>query len=246
MIELGYTPVDAYADVGELITEGTKQLIDAMAVGLDVRFGSVVTAVTRSDDAVSVTLADDGQLEASVAIMALPLNVWADVAFDPPLASAKIRAAAERHPGEVSKVIAIVRGAPDGYLGVGWGTPVNAGFISKPAGDGALFVGFSVQDRVDLSDEGAVAAAVRAHVPDAEVVRTAGHDWVTDPFSKGTWLAVPPTWFSDGTFEQLREPEGRLLFAGSDVAGEGAGWIEGAVGSGRVAASGAAELLGRS
>jgi hypothetical protein len=143
-------------------------------------------------------------------------------------------------------VIAIVRGAPDGYLGVGWGTPVNAGFISKPAGDGRLFMGFSVQDRVDLSDEAAVGAAVRAHVPDAEVVQTAGHDWVTDPFSKGTWLSVPPTWFSDGTFEQLREPEGRLLFAGSDVAGEGAGWIEGAVGSGREAATGAAGLLGRS
>ncbi len=246
MIELGYTPVDAYADVGELITEGTKQLVDAMAVGLDVRFGSVVEAVARADDGVSVTLADGGRLEAPVAIVALPLNVWADIAFDPPLATAKIRAATARHPGEVSKVIAIVRGAPDGYLGVGWGTPVNAGFVSKPAGDGALFMGFSVQDRVDLSDEGAVASAVRAHVPDAEVVRTAGHDWVTDPFSKGTWLAVPPPWFSDGTFEQLREPEGRLLFAGSDVAGEGAGWIEGAVGSGREAATGAAELLDRS
>jgi monoamine oxidase len=103
-----------------------------------------------------------------------------------------------------------------------------------------------VQDRVDLADAAAVSDAVRAHVPDAEVVRTAGHDWVTDPFSKGTWLAVPPTWFSDGTFEQLREPEGRLLFAGSDIAGEGAGWIEGAVGSGREAAADAAALLGRS
>ena len=246
MIELDYTPVDAYADVGELITKGTKRLIDAMAVGLDVRFGSVVTAVSRHDDGVSITLADDRRLEAAVAIVALPLNVWSDVVFDPPLATAKIRAATERHPGEVSKVVAIVRGAPDGYLGAGWDTPINAGFISKPAADGQLFMGFSVGYRVDLSNEGAVAAAVRAHVPDAEVVRTAGHDWVTDPFSKGTWLAVPPTWFSDGTFEQLREPEGRLLFAGSDVAGEGAGWIEGAVGSGREAAAAAAELLGRS
>jgi monoamine oxidase len=103
-----------------------------------------------------------------------------------------------------------------------------------------------VQDRVDLGDDAAVAAAVRAHLPDAEVVRTSGHDWVTDPFSKGTWLAVPPPWFSDGTFEQLREPEGRLLFAGSDIAGEGAGWIEGAVGSGRDAAGAAAAILGRS
>jgi len=246
MIELEYTPVDAYVDLGELITDGTKALIDAMADGLEVRFGSVVTSVGTDDASVVVTLTDGSRLEAPTAIVALPINVWADVAFDPPLAAPKQRAATERHPGEVSKVVAIVRGAPAGYLGAGWHTPVNAGFVPKSSAGDQLFMGFSVQDRVDLADAAAVSGAVRAHVPDAEVVRTAGHDWVTDPFSKGTWLAVPPKWFSDGTFEQLREPEGRLLFAGSDIAGEGAGWIEGAVGSGREAAADAAALLGRS
>lgn len=246
MIELEYTPVDAYVDLGELITDGTKSLIDAMAEGLDIRFGSVVTAVAASDASVAVTLADGSRLEAATAIVALPLNIWADIAFDPPLAGPKQAAATQRHVGEVSKVIAIVRGAPAGYLGAGWGTPVNAGFVPKGGEDQQLFMGFSVQDRVDLGDDAATAAAVRAHIPDAEVVQTGGHDWVHDPYSKGTWLAVPPTWFSDGTFERLREPEGRLLFAGSDIAGEGAGWIEGAVGSGREAAAAAASLLGGS
>jgi monoamine oxidase len=246
MIELDYTPVDAYADLGELITDGTKALIDAMAGGLDIRFGSVVTSVETTDARVAVTLADGARIESPTAIVALPLNVWADIAFDPPLAAPKRKAATERHPGRVSKVLAIVRGAPEAYLGAGWNTPVNAGFVPKPSGDTELFMGFSVQDRVDLRDEMAVAAAVRAHVPDVEVIQTAGHDWVTDPYAKGTWLAVPPTWFSDGTFARLREPEGRLLFAGSDIAGEGAGWIEGAVGSGREAAAAARALLGRS
>ena len=66
----------------------------------------------------------------------------------------------------------------------------------------------------------------------ATVTTSGGHDWVGDRFSKGTWLSVPPTWFSDGTFDALAVPEGRLAFAGSDIAPEGAGWIEGAVGSG--------------
>ncbi|HJX06897.1 MAG TPA: FAD-dependent oxidoreductase, partial [Actinomycetota bacterium] len=244
MIELDYTPVDAYVDLGELITNGTKALIDAMGEALEIRFGSVVTAVATGQAGVTVTLTDGSRLKAPAAIVALPLNIWADVEFDPPLAPAKQKAATERHPGEVSKVIAVVRDAPAGYLGAGWNTPVNAGFVPKPSDEGQLFMGFSVQDRVDLDDAAAVTAAVRAHVPEADVVQTAGHDWVTDPFSKGTWLAVPPRWFSDGTFEQLREPEGRLLFAGSDIAGEGAGWIEGAVGSGREAAAAAAALLG--
>jgi monoamine oxidase len=169
------------------------------------------------------------------------LNVWADIAFDPPLAEPKRRAAGQRQPGQVSKVLAIVDGAPDSYIGMGWDTPINAGFVLRPAGDARLFMGFSVQDRVDLSDQTAVAAAVNVHLPEATVTTTGGHDWVSDRFSQGTWLSTPPTWFSDGTFEALAVAEGRLAFAGSDIAPEGAGWIEGAVGSG---VNAAAHLLG--
>ena len=238
MVELDYTPIDVFLDLGELFTDGTKSLIDAMAGGLDVRFGSVVTRVDHREDRVTVSLADGSSLTAPVAVVALPLNLWADVTFDPPLAEPKRAAASRRHPGEVSKVLAIVRDAPATYLGAGWATPINAGFVTKAAGDDArLFMGFSVQPRVDLADAEAVTAAVHAHLPDAEVVTTAGHDWIGDPYANGTWLSTPPTWFSDGTFEALTEPEGRLAFAGSDIAREGAGWIEGAIASGIVAAA---------
>ncbi|MGE5225710.1 MAG: flavin monoamine oxidase family protein [Planctomycetaceae bacterium] len=244
MVELDYGPVDAYLETGELFADGTKSLIDAMAEGLDVRFGSAVRRVEHDDEGVRVTLDDGAPLEASAAIVALPLNVWADVAFDPPLATPKQRAAGERHVGEASKVLAVVRGAPASFLGMAWGTPINAGFVTKPTPDGGrLFMGFSAQDRVDLSDHDAMARAVRAHLPGATVVATDGHDWVRDPYAKGTWLAIPPGWFSDGTFEALGEPEGRVAFAGSDIASEGAGWIEGAVGSGIAAAASVGRLL---
>jgi monoamine oxidase len=241
MVELDYSPAEVFVDVGELLTDGTKSLIDLMAAGLDVRFGTVVTHVAHDDGGVSVTLEDGTTVRAEAAVIALPLNVWADITFDPPLAEAKRRAADRRQPGQVSKVLAIVEGAPDTYIGLGWDTPINAGFVLRPAGDGRLFMGFSVQDRVDLSNRDAVAAAVKAHLPEATVTTTGGYDWVSDRFSQGTWLSTPPTWFSDGTFEALAVPEGRLAFAGSDIAPEGAGWIEGAVGSG---AGAAAHVLG--
>jgi monoamine oxidase len=236
MVELEYGPADAFTDVGELLTDGTTSLIDPMAAGLDVRFGAVVTHVAHDDDGVTVSLEDGRRLRAEAAVIALPLNVWADITFDPPLAEAKRRAADRRHPGQVSKVLAIVHGAPETYLGVGWNTPINAGFVLLPAGDGRLFMGFSVQERLDLADHESAAAAVGAHLPEATVATTGGHDWIGDRFSRGTWLTVPPTWFSDGTFDALALPEGRLAFAGSDIAPEGAGWIEGAVGSGAAAA----------
>jgi monoamine oxidase len=237
MVELGYSPADVFVDVGELLADGTKSLIDPMAEGLDIRFGSVVTRVAHTDDGVTVTLEDGTTVRAEVAVIALPLNVWSDVEFDPPLADAKRRAAARKHPGQVSKVLAIVQDSPETYIGAGWNTPINAGFVLRPADDGRLFMGFSVQDRVDLADHDAVAAAVNAHLPTATVTTTDGYDWVSDRFSQGTWLSTPPTWFSDGTFEALAVPEGRLAFAGSDIAPEGAGWIEGAVGSGVDAAA---------
>jgi monoamine oxidase len=236
MVELRYSPVDVFVDVGELLADGTKSLIDPMANGLDIRFGAVAASVAHDGKGVRVSLDDGTTVRALAAVVALPLNVWADVAFDPPLADAKRRAADRRHPGEVSKVLAIVRGAPSSYIGAGWNTPINAGFVLRPAGNDRLFMGFSVQDRVNLADHAAVTAAVNAHLPDASVTTTDGYDWVGDRFSRGTWLAVPPTWFTDGTFEALSAPEGRLAFAGSDIAREGAGWIEGAIGSGIAAA----------
>jgi monoamine oxidase len=246
MVELDYSPANVFVDIGELLSEGTKSLIDPMADGLDVRFGSVVTAMRQDTEGVTVSLADGASLRASAVVVALPLNLWSAVTFDPPLAEPKRRAAASGHVGAVSKVLAIVRGAPETYIGAAWGTPINAGFVTKAAGDGRLFMGFSVQDRVDLADHEAVSAAVRAHLPGAEVLTTAGHDWVNDPYAKGTWLGTPPTWFSDGTFEALCEHEGRLAFAGSDIAAQGAGWIEGAVGSGVSAAAYAQGLLAAS
>ena len=232
MVELDYSPAEVFIDVGELLSDGTKSLIDPMASGLDIRFGTVATHVAHDDDGVTVTLEDGSLVRAAAGVIALPLNVWADIAFDPPLADAKRRASDQGHVGQVSKVLAVVKGAPQSYIGVGWNTPINAGFVLRPAGEDRLFMGFSVQDRVNLADHDAVAAAVNAHLPEATVTTSGGHDWVGDRFSKGTWLSVPPTWFSDGTFDALAVPEGRLAFAGSDIAPEGAGWIEGAVGSG--------------
>jgi monoamine oxidase len=243
MIELDYSPIDAYVEVGELFTNGTKSLIDAMAVDVDVRFGAVVTHVSQDEQGVVVTLADGGTIQSDAVIVALPLNLWGDVKFDPPLAPPKERAASERQPGQVSKVVAAVRGAPETFVGMGWDTPINAGFVTIPTKDGQLFMGFSVQPRVDLTDHDAVAKAVNAHLPEATVVATDGHDWVSDPYSKGTWLATPPGWFSDGTFDALMTPEGRVAFAGSDITPEGTGWIEGAVASGSAAGAYMVELL---
>ena len=51
----------------------------------------------------------------AAAIVALPLHVWVDVAFDPPLGEVKRRAAVSGHAGASTKVFAIADGAPAGH-----------------------------------------------------------------------------------------------------------------------------------
>jgi monoamine oxidase len=48
---------------------------------------------------------------------------------------------------------------------------------------------------------------------------------------------------TDGTMDALAAREGRLSFAGGDVAAVGAGWIEGALSSGKAAAMETRERL---
>jgi monoamine oxidase len=54
-------------------------------------------------------------------------------------------------------------------------------------------------------------------------------------------LSWPPGWAAEIASE-LGRPKGRLAFAGSDIAIEGAGYIEGAIVSGRHAAAAIATL----
>lgn len=243
-VDTGYRLDHAWTDVGVTFEDGTIALVEVLADGLDVRLGHVARHVRRETREVEVSIDGDTVLRAAAAILAIPLNCWRDVTFDPPLDASKVRAAASGQPGHSSKVLAVTRGVPAGLAAVGWDTPLQAMVSLRPVGDDRqLLIGFSGHGRVDATDPIAVTAAVRAFVPDAEVVAHGGHDWSADPYARGTWCALPPGWMTDGTFDALEQPEGRLLFAGGDISADGAGWIEGAIASGHLAATTAIGLL---
>ena len=79
-------------------------------------------------------------------------------------------------------------------------------------------------------------------IPHADVVSTDAHDWNADEFSQGTWMAYRPGQVMRHA-AGLQRPEGRLTFAGSDLAWGWAGWIDGAVESGHRAARAVTEML---
>src|SRR5262245_31446748 len=82
MTTLRYAPADGWTTLAERI-----------GAELDVRRGAEVTAIRQDADHVVATLADGSTVEAAHAIVALPVNVLPDVAFDPPLPAATAEAA---------------------------------------------------------------------------------------------------------------------------------------------------------
>ena len=145
--------------------------------------------------------------------------------------------------GHATKIWALVRNMGGNFYGVGWDTKIKwlATEYSTPQGD--LLVGFGTSpEELDVTDSSAVADAIHEFLPDAEVVSTDSHDWNADEFSQGTWMAYRPGQVMRHA-SALQRPEGRLTFAGSDLASGWAGWIDGAIESGHRAARASVEVL---
>ncbi|WP_460781951.1 FAD-dependent oxidoreductase [Microbacterium shaanxiense] len=150
--------------------------------------------------------------------------------------------------GAAKKLWALVAGLPTKVVGVGeHDAPIDVFFTDYPADEtgmeGDLVVGFSTQERkLDIVDRADVEEAFRRFVPEAGVLKVDGHDWLADPWSKGTWC-TPPAGLLSTYASALESTEDRLVFAGSDISHAFRGWIEGALRTGAVAAARLAAII---
>jgi monoamine oxidase len=234
-----------YVAVSLKLAGGTAWLINALAEDsqADIVVEAPVTHIEAGDDSVTVTARSGERHTARAAVLATPVNTWHELSTNPPLGPAKAAMAQERMAGHATKIWALVRNVKGNFYGVGWDTRIKwlATEYNTPEGD--MLVGFGTSpEELDVTDRAAVADAVREFLPDADVVSTDAHDWNADPFSQGTWMAYRPGQVMRHA-SALPRPEGRLAFAGSDLASGWAGWIDGAIESGHRAARAAGEML---
>ena len=95
--------------------------------------------------------------------------------------------------------------------------------------DDAVLVGFGADStRLDVTDRDAVQRALTVWRDDLEVLEVTGHDWMSDPYSRETWMMNRPNQVTRYLTAQ-QAPEGVLHFAGSDIANLWAGFIDGAI-----------------
>ena len=243
-IDNGYDLDAGWADIGVSFIGGTRRLVEAISAGLDIRLSSVVARVEqgrrRRHGAARGRRGGRG---------ARP--PWSRCRSTSGATSSSIRRspAARRRPARPAIRADRRRSSPSPAT-CPTGSPAAAGeprstrscrwATSRAGGSSRASRRCSCST---LPTVAAVTDAVRAFIPDAEVVAHGGHDWNADRFSRGVWFAEPPGWQRTIGGEDLEAPFGRLAFAGGDIPRTGAGWIEGAVASGGRAALRIRELL---
>jgi monoamine oxidase len=111
-------------------------------------------------------------------------------------------------------------------------------------GGATLIVGFGLARNFDPERPGAVDAAVSRFFPEAKLVAFDWHDWVRDPFARGTWIA-PVLGAEQALAPETWRMTGPLAFASSDISPKDAGYLDAAIISGMRAAEELGRFFGR-
>jgi len=237
----GFDNDPAYSFFASLarIDIGSGGLAQRVADGIadHIRFGEPVAAVTDTGGRVEVATVAGKRYAARRCVLAAPLNTLGDIAFSPALPPALSRLVEEGHTGRCVKVWSKLSGLNHAFA-MGWPGVVECTLkdtVAAPDGERAIMASFGLQpdlavDRADLLQTGLDDLKLSATVEEVY-----GHDWIGDPYSKGTWLALRPGQAADHA--QIKTSWGSVHLAGADVAGVWSGWVDGAIESGRVAAA---------
>lgn len=221
------------------LREGTIELINHMvAEGKPtVRLNTKVVSVEQEGQKVSVKCEDGSVVTAPACVVALPMNCWNDIEWRPGLLPGKKAASAERHVGSGFELHIKLQGKHPSFLGMApSGSPINLIYTDSIRDDHTIMVGMgSSTAALDINDDAEILKAVHSLMPGVKIIESYAYDWNLDPFSKGTWCNYKPNmWSSYG--EAMRKHEGRLIFAGSDIADGWRGFIDGAIETGLRAA----------
>ncbi len=226
---------------------GTQQLSIRMAeeLGDRVQLSTPVRSIRADGDGVVA-----GEVSARRVIVAVPPTLAGRIEYEPVLPSARDQLTQRMPMGSVIKCIAVYDEPfwrDDGLTGQAVSLPGPAQVVfdnTPPNGSPGLIAFLEGKDAREL-----------AGVPEAErreaVLRTfqrlfgrrASHpveyvekDWSAEPYSRGCYAGVlgPGAWTAYGRV--LREPIGRIHWAGTETATRWMGYMDGAIQSGRRAA----------
>jgi monoamine oxidase len=239
----GWNGLVQYRPEGGMVRLLQAILDDAFA---DLRLNSPVASGVDDGRRVHVTTRAGERFCAPVAVVAVPVNAWRMIDFQPGLPRVHEQATTQRVgvpyatklwvrlDGEVGRVYAA------GAEGYPFSTVIP--HTELPGGD-QLVIAFSHDPALDPNDKAQVQAGLRHLIPEATVRDLRSQDWGRDPFSLGAWGMRQPGQLL-AQLPDVQQPHGRVTFATGDIAsGWNGGFIDGAIESGLLAAHQAADAV---
>lgn len=229
---------------GYELKDGTASLINAIREdgGFDIEFNSPVASVDHHDDRVTVTVEGGKKITARAAIVAVPLNVVDSIEFTPGLPEGLAEVAAESQVTRGFKVWMEVKGDPGPWCAFAADHALTWAMTVESNEDRSVMVGFGPDAEAnDPNDLPKMQAALEKLLPGIEVLSCVGHNWLNDPYTRGTWGMLRP-----GQWTKLQKAtlDGPLFLSGSDFADGWAGLIDGGVESGLTQSRRAIRFLG--
>ncbi len=243
---------DEEAGGDALLPGGYDEIARAVAKGLDVRLGHVVTSIDTSGDRALVATSR-GEFGAEAVVVTVPLGVLKaeSIRFTPPLSESKAGAIARLGMGALSKtclrfgsafwpsgteLVDLVPAASrrgqwveslglTGLVGVPALMMFNAGRFAR-----------TVETMTDADVVAGATGALKPAFPDVSApTGLLRSSWSVDPYSLGSYSFIA-VGSSPADRDALAEPEGRRVFAGEACSRDHAGTVHGAYLSGEAAA----------
>lgn len=262
MEQLASTPQGAQQHV---VIGGTQQISERLAqeIGLEyIHLNSPVKTVEQDKQGIRLLIQNEQgktqYIEAQYAIITLPPTLAGRLSYQPPLPAQRDQLTQKIPMGSVIKVMAVYK-SPfwrenhlTGQVASSEG-PIKVIFDNSPK-DGSLGVLLGFLEANDgrqatiLSHEERKKLVIKCFKrffgPQAEEpLQYLEKDWMSDEFSRGCYGGhfPPGVWTSYGP--ALREPVGRIHWAGTETATIWNGYMEGAVRSGKRAAEEVLQVL---
>ncbi|RGP78390.1 flavin containing amine oxidase [Fusarium longipes] len=209
-----------------------------------VLFGTEVTRISQTASKATITTKDGRVLSALRVICTIPLNVLQTVTFEPPLNALKQEALTKGHITGGAKIHYKLRHATPAWSYQGMPpTPLLFAFTdhngTKGKPDGTYCIGFGLNGHLpDIKNSEEIIKAFEQNIgADNKVDGYLAHDWVNDPYSKGTWACWGPS-SSTLYLQELQQSHGRVSFASGDSADGWRGFVDGAIEQGKKVANG--------
>ena len=238
------------------IDGGSVLVAERMAEGLDVRLGQPVEAVEQTASGAAVLTRDGSRYDGARVVVSIPPTLAGRLRYSPGLPARRDQLTQKLPQGSVIKAH-VVYESPfwrqeglNGQVGSDTG-PFKVVFDNSPPGyDRGILSGFlegaaarhwSARPAAERQ-AAVVECLVRYFGPQAaSPVEYVERDWTTEEFTRGCYGAhfAPGVWTGFGP--ALREPVGRIHWAGTECSPVWNGYMEGAVLSGEATAR---EVLG--